>query len=86
MRKNIKDVIDSIPAGSPGTSPSPDYLSDQKYAQNCEEIISNALSKGYDVVQLENGDIITTGTKLVVTKYGWDPARKKMQKIASRKS
>jgi predicted house-cleaning noncanonical NTP pyrophosphatase (MazG superfamily) len=83
MPKNIKDVINSIPKNSPKGSDI-DFLSDDNYAKSCQEVMNEALKNGYDVLHMENGDIITTGTKVVVTQYRWDPAKKKMLKVMSK--
>ncbi len=54
------------------------------YLRHSSSIISEALQKGCDVLQLENGDIVTTGTKVVVTQYHWDEAQQKMTKISAK--
>jgi hypothetical protein len=46
--------------------------------------MNEALKNGYDVLHMENGDIITTGTKVIVTQYRWDPSKKKMMKVMSK--
>jgi Protein of unknown function (DUF2671) len=42
------------------------------------------LQKGFDVLQLDNGDIVTTGTKIVVTQYHWDTEKGKMMKLSAK--
>ncbi len=52
----------------------PDYL---RYSST---VINDALKEGFDVLQLPNGDIVTTGTKTIVTTYVWDGAKKRLEK------
>ncbi len=82
MVKNIKDAINSIPKNSPKASGN--FMSDDAYNEACEDIINDALKHGHDVLHMENGDIITTGTKVIVTQYRWDPSKKKMQKVLTK--
>ena len=83
MPKNIKDVINSIPKNLPKNEDS-DFLADDNYAKSCQDIMNEALKNGYDVLHMENGDIITTGTKVIVTQYRWDASKKKMMKVMSK--
>jgi hypothetical protein len=83
MVKNIKDVINSLPKNSPKAG-SDDFLNDDAYVESCEDIINDALKHGYDVLHMENGDIITTGTKVIVTQYRWDASKKKMTKVMTK--
>ncbi len=82
MGKNIKDVINSIPKNSPKAAD--DFMDDDNYIESCEEIINDALKHGHDVLHMENGDIITTGTKVIVTQYRWDSSKKKMLKVMTK--
>ena len=82
MSKNIKEVINSLPKNSPKASG--DFMNDDNYIESCEDIINDALKHGYDVLHMENGDIITTGTKVIVTQYRWDAAKKKMLKVMTK--
>ncbi len=58
-----------------------DMMKDESYIQSCSNIISNALKNGFDVLQLENGDIITKGTKVVSYHYVWDDSKKQMVEV-----
>ncbi len=49
-----------------------DVMLDSRYIKQSSGLISEALTKGFDVLQMSNGDIVTTGTKTVVYKYTWD--------------
>jgi hypothetical protein len=83
MSKSIKDIINAIPQNLPKAD-NLDFLNDEAYIDSCQDIINEALGHGYDVLNMENGDIITTGTKVIVTQYRWDDEKKKMIKVMSK--
>lgn len=49
-----------------------DLMADPGYLRHSSALINEALQKGFDVLQLANGDIVTTGTKTIVHTYSWD--------------
>lgn len=53
---------------------------DPRYLRQSSTLIQEALQKGFDVLQLANGDIVTTGTKTVVYQYSWDEEKGKLVK------
>ncbi len=53
---------------------------DPRYLRQSSALIQEALQKGFDVLQLANGDIVTTGTKTVVYQYAWDEEKGKLVK------
>lgn len=53
---------------------------DPRYLRQSSSLIQDALQKGFDVLQLANGDIVTTGTKTVVYQYAWDQDKGKLVK------
>jgi hypothetical protein len=53
---------------------------DPRYLRQSSALIQDALQKGFDVLQLANGDIVTTGTKTVVYQYAWDEEKGKLVK------
>ncbi len=53
-------------------------MSDARYLRQSASLIGEALQKGFDVLQLANGDIVTTGTKTVVYTYTWDEEKGKL--------
>lgn len=55
-----------------------DLMSDADYLRQSSALINEALQKGYDVLQLPNGDIVTTGTKTIVHTYSWDKGDHKL--------
>ncbi len=56
-------------------------MMDPRYLRQSSSLIQDALQKGFDVLQLANGDIVTTGTKTVVYQYTWDEDRGKLARI-----
>jgi hypothetical protein len=51
---------------------------DLRYLRQSSSLIQDALQKGFDVLQLANGDIVTTGTRTVVHRYSWDEEKGKL--------
>jgi hypothetical protein len=47
-------------------------MSDARYLRQSSGLINDALQKGFDVLQLSDGDIVMTGVKTVVYQYTWD--------------
>lgn len=58
---------------------------DPRYLRQSSSLIQDALQKGFDVLQLANGDIVTTGTKTVVYQYTWDETKGKLTKAKPEK-
>jgi len=52
-----------------------DLMSNPAYVRQASNLVKDALEKGYDVLQVSSGEIITTGTKVVVFRYSWDEAK-----------
>lgn len=57
-----------------------DVMLDSRYIKQSSALISDALQKGFDVLQMSNGDIVTTGTKTVVYKYTWEDEGGKLKR------
>lgn len=83
MVDGIKDLINELPK-TDNKGESTEFMGDDAYVESCQDIMNEALQKGYDIIHMENGDIITTGTRVLVTQYRWDPEEKKMVKIMSK--
>lgn len=49
-----------------------ELMANPEYLRHSSAIINEALKEGFDVLQLPNGDIVTTGTKTIVNTYVWD--------------
>lgn len=59
-----------------------DVMLDARYIKSSSQLIADALGKGFDVLQMSNGDIVTTGTKTVVYKYSWDEVTGKLKRTS----
>ncbi len=57
-----------------------DLMSNPDYLRHSSSIINDALKEGFDVLQLPNGDIVTTGTKIITNTYVWDAENGAMSK------
>jgi hypothetical protein len=47
-------------------------MSNPNYLRQSSSLINDALQKGFDVLQMADGDIVMTGVKTVVYQYTWD--------------
>lgn len=76
---NFRKQEQPIPADTlqPG-----DVMLDSRYIKSSSQLIADALQKGFDVLQISNGDIVTTGTKTVVYKYSWDDTAGKLKRTS----
>ena len=57
-----------------------DLMANPEYLRHSSAIIHEALKDGFDVLQLPNGDIVTTGTKIITNTYAWDAKNGKLTK------
>jgi hypothetical protein len=81
-------ALNLLPKSSAAASPESanqlaDLMADPAYLRHSSALINEALQKGFDVLQLANGDIVTTGTKTVVYTYSWDSQHAKLAKVKS---
>ncbi len=53
-------------------------MSNPTYLRQSSSLINDALQKGFDVLQLADGDIVMTGVKTVVYQYSWDDKQGKL--------
>lgn len=58
-----------------------ELMASPEYLRHSSAVINEALKDGFDVLQLPNGDIVTTGTRVVVHNFTWDAAKKKLVKL-----
>ncbi len=58
-----------------------EMMLDARYLRQSSSLINEALQKGFDVLQLEDGEIIMTGTRTIVYRYHWDSEKGKLMKI-----
>ncbi len=57
-----------------------DLMANPEYLRHSSSVINDALKEGFDVLQLPNGDIVTTGTKTIVNTYVWDAKSSRLDK------
>jgi hypothetical protein len=57
-----------------------DLMANPEYLRHSSSIINEALKDGFDVLQLPNGDIVTTGTRIITNTYAWDAGKAKLVK------
>lgn len=57
-----------------------DLMANPEYLRYSSAIINDALKEGFDVLQLPNGDIVTTGTKIITNTFMWDAKKNAMTK------
>jgi len=67
-------------AAGEGDSGLADLMANPEYLRHSSAIINEALKEGFDVLQLPNGDIVTTGTKIITNTYAWNAATGKLVK------
>ena len=79
----IKELLKNLPSKARAEG-NEDPMSDPDYIRKSSKLINDALQKGMDVLQMDNGEIVTTGLKVVVSKYRWDPVTNQMVKVSSR--
>ena len=90
------DKLNLVGAGGKGTAGSDskskdnsdisDMMMDPRYLRQSSALINESLQKGFDVLQLSDGSIVTTGTKTVVHHYKWDEDKGKLVKTKSETS
>lgn len=61
-----------------------DMMSNPDYLRQSSSLINDALQKGFDVLQLANGDVVMTGVKTVVYQYSWDDANNRLVRSKSK--
>ena len=79
--KRIAASLISAPRKAPESEANiPNMMLDPRYLRQSSSLIQEALQKGFDVLQLASGDIVTTGTKTIVYQYTWDEEKGKLVK------
>ena len=81
---SVKDVLAGLPSSSKRSGNNGDVMANPDYLRKSQALITEALQKGFDILQLENGDVVVTGTKTIVTQYGWDEKKGKMVKVVAK--
>lgn len=72
--KMVRDPYDPEPAIT-------NMMMDARYLRQSASLIQDALQKGFDVLQLANGDVVMTGTKTIVHQYTWDEDKGRLTRI-----
>lgn len=67
-------------ASTPEDNMLAELMSNPEYLRHSSAVINDALKEGFDVLQLPNGDIVTTGTKTIVNTYVWDAKAGRLDK------
>lgn len=60
-----------------------DIMSDIRYICKSCSLITEALQKGCDIMQMPNGDIIITEVKTLTFQYTWDEKKGKLVRLQS---
>jgi hypothetical protein len=60
-----------------------DVMSDMRYVCQSCSLITGALQRGCDVLQLPNGDIVVTELKPITFQYTWDNKKGKLIRTQS---
>lgn len=81
---SVKDVLAGLPSTARRGGDSGDVMANPDYLRKSQALITEALQKGFDILQLENGDVVVTGTKTIVTQYAWDEKKGKMVKVVAK--
>jgi len=55
--------------------PITNMMTDPRYLRQSSALVNERCKRVFDVLQLANGDIVTTGTKTVVYHYAWEHQR-----------
>lgn len=58
-----------------------EMMLDPRYLRQSSSLINEALQKGFDVLQLEDGEIVMTGTRTIVYRYFWDAEKGRLAKM-----
>lgn len=82
-KRNLNIMLDDI---NPEDSAITAMMMDPDYLRQSSSLIQEALQKGFDVLQLANGDIVCTGTKTIVHRYSWDEDQVKLAQVKQEKS
>ena len=56
-------------------------MMDPRYLKQSSVLVHESLQKGYDVLQLADGSIVTTGPKTIICQYSWDAEKAKLVRV-----
>lgn len=60
-----------------------DIMNDERYLRKSSTLINDALQKGYDIMQMPNGDVLITEVKTITFQYQWDEKKGKFERAKS---
>ncbi len=60
-----------------------DLVNDSNYVRKSANLINDALHKGADIMQMPNGDVHITETKVVTYKYTWNPEKARFERATA---
>jgi len=84
-KKLASSIISAPRKNADSDAATPNMMLDPRYLRQSSTLIQDSLQKGFDVLQLANGDIVTTGTKTIVYQYTWDEEKGKLVKARTDK-
>lgn len=76
---SVINFIKSLPVAEANDN----LANDSAYVKKSSNLVNDALQKGSDIMQLENGDIVITEVKMVTYKYIWNDEAKKFERATS---
>jgi hypothetical protein len=79
----VKDRSNAVASQTVSATEDKDVMSDIRYICKSCSLITEALQKGCDVMQMPNGDIIVTELKTFVFQYTWDDKKGKLVRVQS---
>jgi hypothetical protein len=80
MSSSVLNLIKNLPeVANDDTNPATDI----NYIRKSTNLVNDALSKGADIMQLANGDILITEVKTVTYQYVWNKAANKFERATS---
>jgi hypothetical protein len=82
LLKKIESHLATSGAATQNTNEK-DVMSDIRYICKSCSLITEALQKGCDVMQMPNGDIIITEVKTLTFQYTWDDKKGKLVRVQS---
>ena len=77
---SVRNFIENLPV----TDMEGDNLAtDINYIRKSTHLVNDALQKGYDIMQMANGDIVITEVKTMTYKYKWCADTNKFERVTS---
>lgn len=78
--QSMKDKLKNLPMTA---SEDQDIMTDIRYIRKSCALVTDALKKGCDVLQMPNGDIVITEVRTVSFQYTWNETKSKFEKVKS---